>query len=135
LYWEHDGGDVPDVATLVADFDEGAQFVFTTTTVSAYPVEEVIRCRFGTMKFGKGALQLMRDDPTRASSLPQRLEKSVEPTETVTIAPPANETQALWEHFLGCVRDRSRSTLCPPELGAAAVAVAAMGVGSYRAGQ
>jgi predicted dehydrogenase len=135
LYWEHDGRDVPDTATLVADFDEGAQFVFTATTVSGYPVEEVIRGRFGAIKFVKGALHLMRDDPTRASSLPQRLEKNVEPTETVTITPPANETHALWEHFLGCVRDRNRSTLCPPELGAAAVTLAAMGVGSYRSGQ
>jgi hypothetical protein len=103
--------------------------------VSGYPVEEVIRGRFGAIKFVKGALHLMRDDPTRASSLPQRLEKNVEPTETVTITPPANETHALWEHFLGCVRDRNRSTLCPPELGAAAVTLAAMGVGSYRSGQ
>ncbi|HEX3152586.1 MAG TPA: Gfo/Idh/MocA family oxidoreductase [Gemmataceae bacterium] len=135
LYWEHDGRDVPDVATLVADFDEGAQFVFTTTTVSAYPVEEVIRCRFGTIKFAKSLLQLMRDDPTRASGMPQRLEKSIEPTETVTITPPANETQALWEHFLGCVRDHNRATLCPPELGAAAVTMASMAVGSYSLGQ
>jgi predicted dehydrogenase len=135
LYWEHDGRDVPDVATLVADFDEGAQFVFTATTVSGYPVEEVIRGRFGSIKFTKGALHLVADDPTRASRLPGRLEKTVDPTEAVAVSPPANETQAMWEHFLGCVRDRNRATLCPPDLGAAAVAVASMGVGSYRSGQ
>ena len=44
-----------------------------TTTVSGYPVEEVIRGRFGAIKFVKAGLQLMRDDPTRASGLPQRL--------------------------------------------------------------
>ena len=55
LYWEHDGRDVPDVGTLVADFDEGVQFVFTATTVSAYPVEEIIRGRLGAIKFVKGA--------------------------------------------------------------------------------
>ena len=49
--------------------------------------------------------------------------------------PPANETQAMWEHFLGCVRDRNRGTLCPPELGAAAVTLASMAVVSYRSGQ
>ncbi|MBO0700253.1 MAG: Gfo/Idh/MocA family oxidoreductase, partial [Zavarzinella sp.] len=135
LYWEHDGREVPDVATLVADFDEGCQLVFTATTVSGYPVEEVIRGRLGAIKFVKGALQLLRDDPTRAGGLPARLEKSVDPAETVPLTPPANETQTLWEHFLGCVRDRNRSTLCPPELGAAAVTLAAMGVASYRAGQ
>ena len=136
LYWEHDGRDVPDVATLVADFDEGAQFVFTATTVSGYPVEEVIRGRFGAIKFVKGALHLIarrpdagvaacRADWRRRSSRPRRSR----------CAPPANETQALWEHFLGCVRDRNRATLCPPDLGAAAVTLAAMGVGSYRSGQ
>ncbi|HJZ94239.1 MAG TPA: Gfo/Idh/MocA family oxidoreductase [Gemmataceae bacterium] len=135
LYWEHDGREAPDVATLVADFDEGCQLVFTATTVSGYPVEEVIRGRLGTIKFTKGALHLIPDDPTRASGLPGRLEKSVEPAETVAVTPPANETQALWEHFLGCVRDRNRSTLCPPDLGAAAVAVASMGAMSYRTGQ
>jgi predicted dehydrogenase len=135
LYWEHDGRDVPDTATLVADFDEGCQMVFTATTVSGYPVEEVIRGRFGAIKFAKGALQLFRDDPTRASGLPARLEKSIEPTETLAVLPPANETHSMWEHFIGCVRDRNRATLCPPELGAAAVAIAAMGVASYRSGQ
>jgi len=135
LYWEHDGREVPDVATLVADFDEGAQFVFTATTVSAYPVEEVIRGRFGAIKFVKGAMQLMRDDPTRASGLPGRLEKSIDATETIASSPPANETQAMWEHFLGCVRDRNRGTLCTPELGAAAVTLASMGIASYRSGQ
>jgi predicted dehydrogenase len=135
LYWEHDGRDVPDVGTLVADFDEGAQFVFTATTVSAYPVEEIIRGRLGAIKFVKGALQLIRDDPTRASGLPARLEKSTEPAETIASNPPANETQTMWEHFFGCVRDRNRGTLCPPELGAAAVTLSSMGVASYRSGQ
>lgn len=135
LYWEHDGRDVPDTGTLVADFDEGSQLVFTATTVSGYPVEEVIRGRFGAIKFTKGALQLFRDDPTRASGLPARLEKSIEPTETILASPPVNESHAMWEHFICCVRDRNRATLCPPDLGAAAVAIAAMGVASYRSGQ
>jgi predicted dehydrogenase len=135
LYWEHDGREVPDVATLIADFDEGCQLVFTATTVSGYPVEEVIRGRLGSIKFVKGALQLIKDDPTRASGLPQRLEKAVEPTESIVVTPPANETHALWEHFLACVRERNRATLCPPDLGAAAVTIAAMGVASYRSGQ
>ena len=41
----------------------------------------------------------------------------------------------MWEHFLNCVRDHNRATLCPPELGAAAVTIASMGVASYRSGQ
>ena len=135
LYWEHDGREVPDVATLIADFEEGCQLLFTATTVSGYPVEDVIRGRLGAIKFVKSALHLIRDDPTRAVGLPARLETSVEATETVALTIPANETRAMWENFLECIRGRNRATLCPPELGAAAVTLAAMGVQSYRTGQ
>ena len=135
LFWEHDGREVPDVGTLIADFDEGAQLLFTATTVSGYPVEEILRGRLGTMKFVKGGIQLIRDDPMRGSGLPARLEKSIEPTESIEVAPPSNETQSMWEHFLECVRSHNRSTLCPPELGAAAVTIAALGVESFRSGQ
>ncbi len=135
LFWEHDGRDVPDVGTLVADFDEGAQLLFTATTVSGYPVEEILRGRLGTMKFVKGGIQLIRDDPMRGSGLPARLEKAIDPTEMIDVTSPANETQAMWEHFLECVRSHNRATLCPPDLGAAAVTVAALGVESFRTGQ
>ncbi len=135
LFWEHDGRDVPDVGTLVADFDEGAQLLFTATTVSGYPVEEILRGRLGTMKFVKGGIQLIRDDPMRGSGLPARLEKAIDPTEMIDVTSPANETQAMWEHFLECVRTHNRATLCPPDLGAAAVTVAALGVESFRTGQ
>jgi hypothetical protein len=103
--------------------------------VSGYPVEEIIRGRFGVIKFVKGALHLMKDDPTRASGLSVRLEKSIEPTEVVAVTPPSNETQALWENFLDCVRTRNRTTLCTPELAAAAVTLTDLGVRSYRLGQ
>lgn len=135
LFWEHDGRDVPDVATVVADFDEGCQLVFTATTVSGYPVEEVIRGRFGAIKFARGEVQLMADDPTRASRLPGRLETAIPANESIAVTPPSNETNEMWEHFLSCVRDRNRATLCSPELGAAAVAVMAMATTSYRSGQ
>ena len=103
--------------------------------MSGYPVEEILRGRLGTMKFVKGGIQLIRDDPMRGSGLPARLEKSIEPTESIEVAPPSNETQSMWEHFLECVRSHNRSTLCPPELGAAAVTIAALGVESFRSGQ
>lgn len=135
LFWEHDGRDVPDVGTLIADFDEGTQLQFTATTISGYPVEEILRGRLGTMKFVKNQIQLIRDDPMRGSGLPQRLEKSLDATESIDILPVPNETQAMWEHFIECVRTRHRQTLCPPELGAAASTIAALGVESFRTGQ
>jgi predicted dehydrogenase len=126
LYLEYDGRTVPDVATVVADFEEGCQLVATTATISAYPIEEVIRGRLGAIKFIRGGFQIYRDDPTRGAAFPLRLEESLAPTETVPVEPPKNESEALWENFLECVRSRRQSTFSPPDLGAAAVALTAM---------
>ena len=67
LYLEYDGRDVPDVATIVADYDEGCQLMVTATMINAYPIEEVIRGRLGTIKFVKGGFQIIKDDPSGAA--------------------------------------------------------------------
>jgi predicted dehydrogenase len=134
LFFEHDGRDVPDVATLAADFAEGCQMLLTAATISGYPTEEVIRGRRGTLKFVKGGLELFHDDPARAGNFPPRLERPLSATESMVMPSPRNETESLWENFLDCVRRRDRNTLCPPDLGAAAVAVTAMGWESCRRG-
>ena len=51
LYLEYDGRDVPDVATIVADYDEGCQLVVTATMINDYPIEEVIRGHLATIRF------------------------------------------------------------------------------------
>jgi len=48
---------------------------------------------------------------------------------------PREDTRALWEHFLECVRSRNPETLCPADLGYAAIATVNMGVLSYREGK
>jgi predicted dehydrogenase len=135
VFLEYDGRDVPDVGTVVADYEEGCQLVLTGATIAGYPVEEVIRGRLGAMKFVKGGFQVFRDDPTRGATFPPRLEQPLTPAETVAVEPPKNETEALWANFLDCVPARRQSTFCPPDLGAAAVAVSAMAARSYRTGQ
>jgi predicted dehydrogenase len=134
LYLEYDGRTVPDVATVVADYEEGCQLVASTATISAYPMEEVIRGRLGAIKFIKGGFHLYRDDPTRGATFPPRIEQPLVPSETVSVEPPKNETESLWENFLDCVRARRQSTFSPPDLGAAAVAVTAMAELSYWSG-
>jgi predicted dehydrogenase len=134
-YLELDGRSVPDVGTLVADYDEGCQLVLTAATVTGYPVEEVIRGRLGAIKFVKGGFQVFRDDPARGATFPPRLEAPPTPSEVVSVEPPRNETEAMWENFLACVRARQQSTFCPPDLGAVAVATTAMAAQSYRTGQ
>ena len=135
LYLEYDGRSVPDVATVVADFEEGCQLVATASTISAYPMEEVIRGRLGAIKFVRGGFQLIRDDPTRGAAFPPRLEQPLAPTEIVVLESPRNETEALWENFLECVRSRNQSTFCPPDLAAAAVVMTAMAEQSFASGQ
>jgi predicted dehydrogenase len=137
LYLEYDGRDVPDVATIVADYDEGCQLMVTATMVSSYPIEEVIRGHLGTIKFIKNGFEIIPDNPKGGAGLPARLEKSV-PGEFVDCHPPTGrnaDTEALWLNFLDCVRDRKRETLSTPELGAAAFTTVSLGVLSYRNGQ
>ena len=52
IYLEYDNRDVPDVATIVADYDEGCQLIISATMINDYPLEEVIRGRLATLKFG-----------------------------------------------------------------------------------
>lgn len=137
LYMEYDGRDVPDVATVVADYDEGCQVSITATMIASYPIEEVIRGHLGTIKFVKGGFQLIEDNPKGGAGIPARLEESVKPKEFVDCKPPMGrnaDTKALWLNYLQCVRDRNRDTLSTPELGAAAFTTVSMGVESYRKG-
>jgi len=141
LYLEYDGRDVPDVATVVADYGEGCQLSITATMISSYPVEEVIRGRLGTIKFVKGGYIVIKDDPAGGAGIPARLEKTVEGEFTPSNGPvatptwPHSDTEALWDNFIGCCRARNRATLSTPELGAAAFTTVALGVQSYRTGK
>lgn len=126
LFLEYDGRTVPDVATVVADYEDGCQLVATAATITGYPVEEVIRGRLGAIRFIRGGFHVYRDDPARGATFPSRLEQPPTPEETIAVDPPPNETETLWENFLDCVRSRRQSTFSPPDLGAAAVAVTAM---------
>lgn len=135
LFLEHDGRDVPDVATVAADFHEGCQLLVTGSTLSAYPQEEVILGRGGVLKFVRGGIHIIRDDPMGRAGLPSRLERTIEPGEVVAVEPVKNETEALWRNVLDCVARRDRNTLGGPDLGAAAVVVTALAQESYRRGR
>lgn len=133
LYLEYDGRTVPDLVSVVADYDEGCQLVMTAGTITAYPMEEVIRGRLGAIRFVKGGFEVFRDDPTRGAAFPTRIEKPIEPTEFVPADAPRNETEALWVNFLESVRTRRQSTFCPPDLAAAVAATTAMAELSWSA--
>jgi predicted dehydrogenase len=162
LYLEYDGRDVPDVATVVADYNEGCQLLITATMISSYPIEELIRGHLGTIKFMEDGFEIIADPPAgnkKGPGLPPRMEQTISERlakeigekgiktravhgKYVDCHPPKwtpewhhADTEALWLNFLDCVRGRKRETLSTPELGAAAFTTVMMGVMSYREGR
>src|SRR5205807_446417 len=89
VYLEYDGRDVPDVATVVADYDEGCQLIITATMINDHPIEECIRGRQATLVFknrqGAGAtndkpkkefgFEILSEDMKGGPGLPKRLEQ------------------------------------------------------------
>jgi predicted dehydrogenase len=149
IYLEYDERDVPDVATVVADYDEGCQLIISATMINDYPLDEVIRGRLGTLKFVPHTVAGPNNTRTRRGAgmdiemLPQH--PSGRPTgpgaaaagrgRLIPTTLDSDDTTALWLNFLDCCRTRTRETWSTPELGAAAFTTVNMGVQSYREGQ
>jgi predicted dehydrogenase len=136
LYMEYDGRDVPDVATVVADYDQGCQVIISATMCNDVQLPEVIRGHTGTIMFEGDGFRIV----------PQKIEGRPAPPgqnkgeggEFVDAKPPKGgdaDTRALWNHYLGCIRSRNQDTLCPADLGYAAIATVNLGVDSYRQGK
>jgi predicted dehydrogenase len=143
VYLEYDGRDVPDVSTIVADYDEGCQLLVTATMINDHGIEDVIRGHTATVKFTsrpRGQGQEAHDTgieviPQNAVNRPARNQPRAESRFIGGGISENDATQPLWENFLQCVRDHNRETLSTPELGAAAFTTVALGVQSYRQGQ
>ncbi len=139
LYLEYDDRDVPDVATVVADYDEGCQAIITATMCNDHPIEEVIRGHTGTIKFLAGrddGFKIMPNYPKGRPGKPSAAGEDPEGTEHVkTDSPKGDETAKHWENFLECVRSNNHDTNNPPELGYAAIATVNLGTQSYREGK
>jgi len=136
LYLEYDGRDVPDMATVVADYDEGCQVLISATMCNDVQLPEVIRGHTATVMFDGRPQEGFRVVQQRFSGRPappgtNRGEGGdrFQPTQ------PGEDTYALWEHFLECLRSRNPETYCPPDLGYAAITTVNMGVRSYREGK
>lgn len=143
IYLEYDTRDVPDVATVLADYNEGCQVIVTATMCNNTPIEETIRGRLGTIKF-RGSKKNNTDNVLGFDVYEQKLDGGAAKPTTTDLGKPAfsyeNETTTqgtynLWVNFLECVRSRNRETLSTPELGAAAFSTVNMGVQSYRFGK
>ncbi len=135
IFLEYDGRDVPDVATVVADFDEGVQALITATMCCANtPITQLIRGHFGSFVFGNGegfdSFEFIPERPqvTRNSKL-----------EKERIEVPKSDPDTTKTHFWNWLHAvyNNDQMMCnnPPDLGAAAIAVVNMGAQSYRKGK
>lgn len=134
IFLEYDGRDVPDVATVVADFKEGVQGLVTATMACQNtPIKQLIRGHFGSLVFGTGeqfdGFDFIPERPqvTRNSKLvDERIEtKQVEDT--------------TYTHFKNWVDAMVANdpAMCnnDPLLGAAAITTVILGAQSYRQGK
>lgn len=139
LYMEYDGRDVPDTATVVADYEEGCQVIISATMCNDTQLGELIRGHTGTIRFTGGG-DYMAGFEVFGQNVAGGPKKPTggfdkEPIDKFANPQKGNATRALWENFIECVAKRNRETLSTPELGAAAFSTVNMGVLSYRFGK
>ncbi len=137
IYMEYDGRDVPDVAMVCADYDEGCQMFVTASMCNDYPIDECIRGKTGTIKFIPQSGDLMKGfeyipQNTGVAKGPGDGGKDKGEMVTVDVDPKTDLTYNLWKNYLDCVAKGEQGTLSTPELGAAAFTTVNMGVLSHR---
>ena len=134
LFLEYDGRNVPDVATVVADFKEGVQGLVTATMAcEETPIKQMIRGHYGSYVLGNGeAFDGFDYVPERPQvTLNSKLKAkriSTEGIEDTTYAHFKNWVEAMIaEDPSMCNND--------PLLGAAAITTVLLGAKSYREGK
>lgn len=142
IYMEYDGRDVPDVATVVADFNEGVQGLINATMASEETrINQLIRGHNGSFVFGNGeqfnTFKFIPERPqvTRNSKLKEMDIKVDGPDWSKK----ENRGWTTTQHFKNWIEamEKRDPQLCnnPPDLGAAAVTTVILGARSYREGQ
>lgn len=135
IFLEYDGRDVPDVATVVADYDEGVQGLITATMCCANtPITQLIRGHFGSLVFGNG------EDFTGFEFVAERPEvhhdRSMKKAYTVDFGRVSDTTYSHQKNFVDCcIKGTPDKVNCSPELGAAAIVTVNLGSRSYREGK
>ncbi len=145
IYLELDTRDVPDVATVVADYNEGCQGIITATMCNENSrIKQVIRGHNGAFEFGNGEqfteFKFIGERPqvTFDSSIPCDPSKP-EIISTDLAGTDLTKTDTTFLHFKNWLTamEAGNPNLCnnTPELGAAAVATVILGAMSYRFGK
>ncbi|MEM9185789.1 MAG: Gfo/Idh/MocA family oxidoreductase [Planctomycetota bacterium] len=134
IYLEYDGRDVPDVATVVADFDEGVQGLVTATMCSANtPIKQTIRGHHGAVVFGVGEEFTGYDF---VAERPQVHHERGLKSERVEVGGIRNSSLVHFRNFVeAAIAGKPGDVNCSPELGAAAMTIVKLGSKSYREGK
>jgi hypothetical protein len=116
--------------------------------INDHGLDECIRGRLATLRFTphtveQGGRRQRRGPGMDIQVEPQQIGsgptgpsgRERQQARTISTTLEGDDTAALWQNFLDCVRTRNRATLSTPELGAAAFTTVNMGVLSYRQGQ
>jgi len=133
-YFEYDGREVPDVATVAADFDEGVQGLVTATMCCGNtPIRQLIRGHNGSVVFGTGEEFEGYDF---VAERPQVTHDSSIKDERVEVGKIENTSLEHFRNFVdSAIEDNPDAVNCSPELGAAAMLIVKLGARSYREGK
>jgi predicted dehydrogenase len=134
IYFELDNRDVPDVATVVADFPEGVQGLVTATMCcDKTPVLQTIRGHFGSFELGNGEeisgydFVAERPEVTHIRNLK---------SERYEVEGLKNSSLTHFTNFVEAAKSgKPEDVNCSPELGAAAMVIVKLGSRSYREGK
>ena len=135
IFLEYDGRDVPDVATVVADYDEGVQGLITATMSCANtPIKQLIRGHFGSLVFGNGeefeGFDLVAERPQVT------LNSKIKDNHFDVGKIAKDSTYDHQKNFVDCcIAGTPDKVNCPPDLGAAAIVTVNLGARSYREGK
>ncbi|TWT36271.1 4-carboxy-2-hydroxymuconate-6-semialdehyde dehydrogenase [Posidoniimonas corsicana] len=134
IYLEYDGRTVPDVATVVADFNEGVQGLVTATMCSGEtPIKQLIRGHSGSVVLGVGEEFSGYDF---VAERPQVHHERGLKDERIEVGKINNTSKAHLKNFAEAVNAGDPSKVnCSPELGAAAMTIVKLGSRSYREGK
>ena len=134
IYLEYDGRDVPDVATVVADFPEGVQGLVTATMCCGNtPIQQLIRGHYGSVVLGTGEEFAGYDF---VAERPEVTHDRAFKNERVEVGKVEDTSRAHFRNFVDAVTSGDPNAVnCSPELGAAAMTIVKLGARSYREGK
>jgi predicted dehydrogenase len=134
IFLEYDGRDVPDVATVVADFPEGVQGMVTATMCCGNtPIKQLIRGHHGSVVLGNGEEFAGYDIVAERRQVTH--DRALKDTR-IEVGKIEDSSLAHFENFVSAAMAGDPNAVnCSPELGAAAMVIVKLGARSYREGK